>query len=116
MAEVCHPTLAYFPAAFHRSSWSGSRLPFGVGLPVRHQTPGTAPHFGHASSRTDIVLLDRGRVVVLPCGRTGKDQDAMRWKIETFHKMLKSGCKAEESRLRTAEHIINLIAVLCILS
>jgi hypothetical protein len=26
----------------------------------------------------------------------------MRWKIETFHKILKSGCKAEESRLRTA--------------
>jgi Transposase DNA-binding len=41
---------------------------------------------------------------------------AMRWKIETFHKILKSGCKAEESKLRTAERIINLIAVLCILS
>jgi hypothetical protein len=41
---------------------------------------------------------------------------AMRWKIETFHKILKSGCKAEESRLRTAERIINLIAVFCILS
>ncbi len=41
---------------------------------------------------------------------------AMRCKIETFHKILKSGCKAEESRLRTAERIINLIAVLCILS
>jgi hypothetical protein len=40
---------------------------------------------------------------------------AMRWKIETFHKVLKSGCKAEESKLRTAERIINLISVLCIL-
>lgn len=39
-----------------------------------------------------------------------------RWKIETFHKILKSGCKAEESKLRTAERIVNLIAVLCILS
>ena len=28
---------------------------------------------------------------------------ALRWKIEVFHKILKSGCKAEESRLRTAE-------------
>src|SRR6266478_3406116 len=28
---------------------------------------------------------------------------AMRWKIEMFHKILKSGCRAEESRLRTAE-------------
>src|SRR3954464_60952 len=26
---------------------------------------------------------------------------ALRWKIETFHKILKSGCKAEESKLRT---------------
>lgn len=41
---------------------------------------------------------------------------AMRWKIETFHKILKSGCKAEASKLRTAERIVNLIAVLCILS
>jgi hypothetical protein len=40
---------------------------------------------------------------------------AMRWKIETFHKILKSGCKAEASKLRTAERLINLIAVLCIL-
>jgi hypothetical protein len=41
---------------------------------------------------------------------------AMRWKIETFHKILKSGCKAEASKLRTAERIVNLIAVFCILS
>ena len=41
---------------------------------------------------------------------------AMRWKIETFHKILKSGCKAEEVKLRTAERLVNLIAVLCILS
>jgi len=40
----------------------------------------------------------------------------MRWKIETFHKILKSGCKAEEVKLRTAERIVNLIAVLCLLS
>jgi len=41
---------------------------------------------------------------------------AMRWKIETFHKILKSGLKAEEVRLRAAERIVNLIAMLCILS
>jgi hypothetical protein len=41
---------------------------------------------------------------------------AMRWKIETFHKILKSGCKAEASKLRAAERIVNLIAVFCILS
>jgi hypothetical protein len=41
---------------------------------------------------------------------------AMRWKIETFHKILKSGCKAEESKLRTADRLTNLISVFCILS
>jgi hypothetical protein len=41
---------------------------------------------------------------------------SLRWKIETFHKILKSGCKAEESRLRTAQRLANLIAVFCILS
>ena len=40
---------------------------------------------------------------------------AMRWKIEEFHKILKSGCKAEEARLRTAERLVRLIAVFCIL-
>jgi len=41
---------------------------------------------------------------------------ALRWKIETFHKIMKSGCKAEESKLRTAERLVNLIATLCIMS
>jgi hypothetical protein len=40
----------------------------------------------------------------------------MRWKIEIFHTILKSGCRAEEARLRTAERLVNLIAVFCILA
>jgi hypothetical protein len=36
---------------------------------------------------------------------------ALRWKIEVFHKILKSGCKAEESLLRSSERIVKLIAV-----
>jgi len=44
------------------------------------------------------------------------DWYAMRWKIETFHKILKSGCNAEESRLRMAERLANLISVFCIIS
>jgi hypothetical protein len=44
------------------------------------------------------------------------DWYAMRWKIETFHKILKSGCRAEDSRLRTADRLTNLIAIFCILS
>jgi len=33
-----------------------------------------------------------------------------------FHKILKSGCKAEESKLRTAQRLSNLISLFCILS
>lgn len=39
-----------------------------------------------------------------------------RWKIETWHKVLKSNCKAEESKLRSAERLAKLISVFCILS
>jgi hypothetical protein len=35
---------------------------------------------------------------------------------DTFHKILKSGARAEEAKLRTAPRLVNLIAVLCILS
>jgi hypothetical protein len=41
---------------------------------------------------------------------------ALRWQIETFHKILKSGCKAEESKLRTADRLVNVISMFCILS
>jgi hypothetical protein len=44
------------------------------------------------------------------------DWYAMRWKIETFHKVLKSGCRAEQAKLRTAERLTNLLAVLCIVA
>jgi hypothetical protein len=40
---------------------------------------------------------------------------ALRWKIEIFHKIMKSGCKAEESKLRTAERLVNLMATFCIM-
>jgi hypothetical protein len=40
----------------------------------------------------------------------------MRWKIEIFHKILKSGCRAEESRLQSAERIANLLVLFCIIA
>jgi hypothetical protein len=41
---------------------------------------------------------------------------ALRWRIEVFHKILKSGCQAEQSKLPTAERLVNLLATFCILS
>jgi hypothetical protein len=40
---------------------------------------------------------------------------ALRWKIEVFYKILKSGCKAEESKLRSSERLVNLISIFCII-
>lgn len=39
---------------------------------------------------------------------------AERWKLETYHKILKSGCHAEQAKLRTADRLTNLLAVLCV--
>jgi hypothetical protein len=44
------------------------------------------------------------------------DWYAMRWKIEMFHKVLKSGCQAQQSKLRTADRLANLLSVFCLLS
>jgi hypothetical protein len=41
---------------------------------------------------------------------------AVHWKVELFHKILKSGCRAEDARLRTAERLVNLLSLYCILS
>ena len=41
---------------------------------------------------------------------------AMRWKIEVFHKVLKSGCRTEESELRTTDRLTNFIAICCIVA
>ena len=38
---------------------------------------------------------------------------ASRWKLETYHKVLKSGCQAEQAKLRTAERLTDLLAVPC---
>jgi hypothetical protein len=44
------------------------------------------------------------------------DWYAERFKIETYHKVLKSGCRAEQAGLRTAERLTNLLAVLCVVA
>jgi Transposase DNA-binding/Transposase DDE domain len=42
------------------------------------------------------------------------DWYSQRWELETYHKVLKSGCQAEQSKLRTADRVTNLLALLCI--
>jgi hypothetical protein len=59
---------------------------------------------------TDLPVTNRREVI------EKLDWYAMRWKIETFHKVMKSGCKAEESKLRTAGRLTNLMAIFCIIA
>lgn len=81
----------------------------------------TAIHASEKSTPKDREKIDWKLLTDLPV-RTCLDAIeklewyAQRWKIETFHKILKSGCRAEEAKLRTAERLVNLIAVLTILS
>ena len=76
---------------------------------------------GKPKNRKSRKRIDWKLVTDLPV-RTLKDAIeklkwyAVRWKIEMFHKILKSGCKAEDRKLRTAERLVNLIAVFCIVS
>jgi len=44
------------------------------------------------------------------------DWYALRWRIETFHKILKSCCKSENLKLRSAQRLTNAISIFCILS
>ena len=44
------------------------------------------------------------------------DWYAMRWKIETLRKILKSGCSAEDLRLETAARRANVISIYCVVS
>ncbi|WFU39990.1 hypothetical protein QA640_37955 [Bradyrhizobium sp. CB82] len=48
---------------------------------------------------TDLVVRSRSEAI------EKINWYAMRWKIELFHKILKSGCKAEDSKLRTVERL-----------
>lgn len=41
---------------------------------------------------------------------------ALRWKIETFFRTLKTGCRIEELRLATADRLANCIALCCVVT
>ncbi|MGE0523171.1 MAG: IS4 family transposase, partial [Variibacter sp.] len=41
---------------------------------------------------------------------------ALRWKMEVFHKVMKSGCCAEEARLETAERLAKFLALVAVVS
>ena len=69
----------------------------------------------------DREKIDWQLITDLPIGSAKEaveklDWYARRWKIELYHKILKSGCRAEDAKLRTAERLVNLLAVFCVLA
>ena len=81
----------------------------------------TVIHAREEGTPEDRPAIDWKLITDLPVMSPGEAVEkilwyAMRWKIEVFHKILKSGCRAEDARLRTAERLVNLIAVFCILA
>jgi hypothetical protein len=82
-------------------------------LTVIHAQERDAPRSSEAIDRkliTDLRVSSRTEAI------EKLNWYALRWKIEVFHKIMKSGCKAEDSKLRTAERLVNLIATFCIMS
>ena len=83
-------------------------------LTVLHATERGTPPAGRAPIEwklvTDLPVRSRADAVRM------LEWYAMRWRIETFHKILKSGCHAEDSKLRTATRLTNFLAILCVVS
>ena len=71
---------------------------------------------GHPAGREPIAwkLMTNCPVDDLASAIEKLDWYAMRWKLETFHKVLKSGCQAEQSKLRTLARLSNLLALLLV--
>jgi hypothetical protein len=61
-------------------------------------------------------LITNLEVTSLQSAVDKRNWHAQRWQIETYHKILKSGCAAEKSKLHTAERLTNLLAVLWIIA
>jgi hypothetical protein len=40
----------------------------------------------------------------------------MRWKVEVFHKVLKSGCRILDCRLQSADRLIRYVALMCVVA
>ena len=111
--DVCSATLELRYRRIHVLPPIGKQKQYpALGLTVIHAVERNAPK-GRKPIEwkliTDLPVRSRTEAI------EKLDWYAMRWKIEVFHKILKSGCKAEESKLRTADRLANLIALYCIL-
>lgn len=105
-------------------------------LEIRYRRIRVLPPIGKQKQYPDLKLTvihaqergtPRGRdkidwklITDLPVTSRRDAMEKIRWysqrgKIETFHKILKSGCRAEASKLPAAERLVNFLSILCIL-
>lgn len=75
----------------------------------------TLIHAREADQPTNWERIDWKLITNLPVRSPLDVVEKLRWKIEVFHKILKSGCRAEDAKLRTAERLVKLSAVFCIM-
>ena len=54
-----------------------------------------------------VTFADALQVVQWYCGR---------WQIEVYHKVIKSGCQVEDCRLKTADRLLNYIALMSVIA
>lgn len=64
----------------------------------------------------DWRLVTNVPVADLPAAVEKLGWYALRWKVEVFHKVMKSGCRAEATRLETAERLTKFLALIAVVS
>lgn len=87
-------------------------------LQVKFAAITTLPPIGPPAGRAPIdwKLVTNLPVTDLAGAVEKLDWYALRWKAEVFHKVMKSGCRAEESRLQTAERLVKFLALVTVVS
>ena len=117
VAEDGRPSTAALALRFARvhvlPPWGKKTRYPALDLTIIHAAEQTEPE---GRARIDWKLATDLHVGSLDQAVEKLDWYARRWRIELFHKVLKSGCRAEAARLRSADRLTKLIAVLCVIA
>ena len=62
------------------------------------------------------MLLTNVPVLSFPHAVERIEWYCLRWQIEIFHKILKSGCRVEACRLMTAERLLRYLTLMCVVA
>jgi hypothetical protein len=130
-------------ARLSKAPWSGChRVVFGAEeqtalLQVKFAAVNTSPPIGKQKRYSPQVLtyihaleinppsnrapIDWKLVTNLPVADSAEAIEklgwyALRWKVEVFHKVMKTGCRAEDVKLQTAERLVKFLALVAVVS